>query len=294
MAVEAAGSTRDAGGSAGDVLGRVRLHWLGAHEGVWVGAALGRAWNGTVWGADRRADAGAWLRRGEATASVTATPTWLGDSLRFVDAELVGTISHGLLDLAATGGLRHWSRPAGAPSDAWGGVNATCWLTPHFALVAAGGSYPADYAQGLPGGRYLSLGVRIASRRATQPISDHQTGLQTGLPVRTAGIQSGPRAPVPAGPAFEIRQLGERQRIRMRVPGATRVELMGDFTAWRAVPLNRLDDGVWELILPLGAGLYRVNVRVDGGPWVAPSGMPLVTDDFGGTVGILRVAGPGQ
>jgi hypothetical protein len=37
-----------------------------------------------------------------------------------------------------------------------------------------------------------------------------------------------------------------------------------------------------------------MNVRVDGGPWAAPSGMPVVTDDFGGTVGILRVAGPGQ
>ena len=291
MVLEAAGSTRDAGSGAGDVRGHARLHWLGAREGVWVGAALGRGWNGTVWAADRRADAGAWLRRGEATASVTATPTWLGDSLRFVDAELAGTVSHGVLDVAATGGFRQWSRPAGASGTAWAGVNATCWLTAHLALVAAGGSYPADYAQGLPGGRYLSLGIRIASRRPSQPaMSDHEAG----VPVRTPGLHSGPRAPAPAGPAFEIRPLGERQRIRMRVPGAARVELMGDFTGWRAVPLTRLGDGRWELILPLGPGLYRMNVRVDGGPWAAPSGMPVVTDDFGGTVGILRVAGPGQ
>lgn len=290
MTLEAAGSTRDAGGSAGDVLGRARLHWLGAREGVWIGAALGRGWNGTAWAPDRRADAGAWLRRGEVTASVTATPTWLGDSLRFADAELAGTVSHGMLDVAATAGFRQWSRPAGAGGTVWAGVNATCWLAAHLALVAAGGSYPADYAQGLPAGRYLSLGVRIASHRPTQPaIADHQAS----LPIRTAGVQSERRAPIPPGPAFEIRPLGERQRIRIWVPGSTRVELMGDFTRWQAVPLARLDDGGWELILPLAPGLYRLNVRVDGGPWAAPSGMPVVLDDFGGTVGILRVAGPG-
>lgn len=112
--------------------------------------------------------------------------------------------------------------------------------------------------------------------------------------MQATGIRSDPWRSGSAGPAFEIRPTGEGQRIRLRAPGATTVELMGDFTGWRVVPLAQVGDGNWELTLALEPGLYRLNVRVDSGPWSAPSGMPVVTDDFGGTVGILQVEGPRQ
>jgi hypothetical protein len=35
------------------------------------------------------------------------------------------------------------------------------------------------------------------------------------------------------------------------------------------------------------AGTYRLNVRVDGGEWVAPPGLLDVEDEFGGRVGLL-------
>jgi len=35
--------------------------------------------------------------------------------------------------------------------------------------------------------------------------------------------------------------------------------------------------------------VYRVNLRVDGGPWIVPPGLPSVVDEFGGAVGILTI-----
>ena len=52
---------------------------------------------------------------------------------------------------------------------------------------------------------------------------------------------------------------------------------------------TRLADGRWEAWLDATPGLYRVNLRLDDGPWLAPPGMPSVDDDFGGRVGLLAL-----
>jgi hypothetical protein len=70
------------------------------------------------------------------------------------------------------------------------------------------------------------------------------------------------------------------------------VELIGDFTGWQPVPLTRLPDGTWSVTLTVDAGLHRMNVRVDDGPWGVPVGLTAVGDDFGGTVGVLEIARP--
>jgi hypothetical protein len=64
---------------------------------------------------------------------------------------------------------------------------------------------------------------------------------------------------------------------------------MGDFTDWRAVPLARAGDGTWEVRLALAAGVYRINVRVNGGEWVVPGGTRLEGSEFGGAVGLMVV-----
>ena len=292
LGATATSSTSDDGINMGELLGRTRVHWLGAREGVWLGGALGRGWNGVAWQTDRRVEAGGWLRRNAVTLLATAEPTWLGDSLRYVDADLTLRIAEGPLELTASAGNRWWSRPAGTGGNSWGSAAGAVWLEPHLALVAAGGSYPADYAQGLPAGSYISLGLRLASRRAGREDAGQYDGslARAGHPSET-GLE--PRMPAPVVPAFEVRAIGgNRQRFRLRARGATSIELIGDFTGWRPLALERAADGGWEITLELAPGVYRMNLRVDGGAWGVPPGLPAITDDFGGAVGVLRIGPP--
>ncbi len=46
-----------------------------------------------------------------------------------------------------------------------------------------------------------------------------------------------------------------------------------------------------EAALPLRAGSHRLLVRVDGGEWMPPPGLPAAPDEFGGRVGVLLVEG---
>jgi 1,4-alpha-glucan branching enzyme len=72
-------------------------------------------------------------------------------------------------------------------------------------------------------------------------------------------------------------------------PGAAQVELMGDFTSWDTVRLNRVAKDTWEATLRIEPGTYRVSVRVDGGAWGAPPGIPSQRDEFNGVVGVVVV-----
>jgi hypothetical protein len=283
------GSTYQDGSSAGEILGRGRLHWLETHGGAWIGGAIGGGWNGLGWQTDRRADLGAWLRRNGVTLAARAAPTWLGDSLRFLDADLTLRSVTGPVELSAFGGSRHWSRPGGAAGSTWGGGSGAVWFGPHLSLVAAGGSYPVDYAQGLPAGTYVSLGLRLASRRSgrdtPQPVAARVPEARNGPP---SAIN--PRLRTPAVATFEVRASGAgRQTFRVNAPAARTIELMGDFTQWRAVRLLRASDGTWSVTLPVSPGVYRMNVRVDDRSWGVPPGVPALTDDFGGVVGLLQV-----
>jgi len=290
LALAAVGSTHQDGTTAGEILGQGRIHWSGTYGGAWMGGALGRAWNGVEWQADRRADLGVWLRRSDVTLVAAATPTWLARDLQFLDAEVTASLSHDPLELTAFGGTRKWSRPDGVAGTSWIGGNAALWFTPHLAMVAAAGSYPTDYAQGLPAGRYLSLGFRVASRRSGR---DSPAPLDARLPVAAKALPGRLEADRPALSAFEVRPSGGGQHtFRIRAPAANRVELIGDFTHWQSVALTRLPNGTWGVTLPVEAGLHRMNVRVDGGPWSVPSGLTALADDFGGMVGVLEIARP--
>jgi len=46
---------------------------------------------------------------------------------------------------------------------------------------------------------------------------------------------------------------------------------------------------LWDLTLPVSAGVHEINLRLDGGPWLAPPGLPTRRDSFNGDVGLLVV-----
>jgi Glycogen recognition site of AMP-activated protein kinase len=92
-----------------------------------------------------------------------------------------------------------------------------------------------------------------------------------------------------AGPRISAERLNdELRRIDVRADSASRVEIMGDFTNWAPIPLERAGD-VWRLDRAIPPGPHRIAIRLDGGPWIVPVNLPRVDDEFGGTVGIITV-----
>jgi 1,4-alpha-glucan branching enzyme len=82
-----------------------------------------------------------------------------------------------------------------------------------------------------------------------------------------------------------------RVELVIDAPRAGSVELMGDATEWTVTHLARLRDGRWRTELRLPPGVHRIAVRSDGGPWMAPPGLPTGNDDFGTPVGLIILRG---
>jgi hypothetical protein len=90
--------------------------------------------------------------------------------------------------------------------------------------------------------------------------------------------------------SFELRSAGTAlQRITARIGGVETVEIMGDFTDWAPIPLVRRGRDLWELLVPMSGGIHQINMRIDGGDWIAPPGVPAIRDGFNGEVGVLVV-----
>jgi hypothetical protein len=144
--------------------------------------------------------------------------------------------------------------------------------------------FPAELWRGLPGGRYASAAIRFATRgpRAADP----RRLAELTLPYELGRLRR-PRA-VAERFAMLTEPNGTRT-LRLRVPGAAVVELMADFTDWTPIELAPGGDGAWTFNVFIAPGVHRLNVRVDGGPWVAPPGLTVVRDEFGGEVGLLVV-----
>ena len=85
-------------------------------------------------------------------------------------------------------------------------------------------------------------------------------------------------------PAFRSGDLEEAVFV-FHAPEATRVELVGDFTAWRRerIPMRGPDaDGYWSARVRLPAGRYEYQFLVEGERWVTdPLAVSRRPDGFG-------------
>jgi hypothetical protein len=77
--------------------------------------------------------------------------------------------------------------------------------------------------------------------------------------------------------------------IVLRLDHGSQIDIMGDFTEWEAVPMRQTAAHTWTVALPISVGAHRLNIRVDGGEWQVPPGMPALPDDFGGMAGVIAV-----
>jgi hypothetical protein len=268
----AGGSTHNDGSRTGQILATARAHLTDDYRGVWIGAGAGSGYDGSLWRSVIQGEAAAWARFSAATAFVLVTPVSIGDSIKYTDTQLSGSVNLPVVELGATGGFR-----SGGDGKSWGSASITAWIASRIAIVASAGTYPVDLTQGFPGGRFASLSLRIGTRRfppATSSVREIED------------LNTVPRG----GLRFESKSLGNRLReIRLRAPDAHGVELMADFTGWKSVKLADAGGGWWSATFPVAAGIHELNVRIDGGRWIAPPGLPARTDEFGGSVGVLIV-----
>lgn len=208
---------------------------------------------------------------GAALAAVTANSACRHQS-RLTDLETALRWEHKLMELSVRGGRRFGSSFDVTPeSRQWASMQAAIWITSQLAAVAGGGREPAQPTRGLPARSFGSLGVMLAYWPIPRGI----------VPVET---------PASLVHAFELRPAGVAlQRLTARIGGVETVEIMGDFTDWAPIHLIRRGRDLWELLIPMGPGVHQINLRIDGGVWIAPPGVPTIKDGFNGEVGVLVI-----
>jgi hypothetical protein len=298
---------------------QARLHMLfSQNSGIWLGGGVARPWRIAVVSAVDVTGGGAWAKLGDATLSGTytnffftkvaatrdssgatqacgahnaaitlgataslssASPTTTGGATdcrrqsRFSDIEGSVNWAYGWLELTGQAGYRFGDSYDVTPdSRRWAAGTAVAWITSRVAAVMGGGRVPANPSRGLPARNYANFGLMLSYSsipRTTVPVA----------PMTVAAVKD-----------FEVRPLATgTQKITVRVGGVETVEVMGDFSDWTPLVLMRRGRDLWDITLPVTAGVHEINLRLDGGSWLAPPGLPMRHDGFNGDVGLLVV-----
>ncbi len=259
-----------------------RVHLTDGDRGGWAGVTLGRS----SFGNEPRPAAviamGVWLLRSNKTMFVSLDRTRVGDTI-YSDLRTSGRWQKNKFVLEGILGARFWS--TGGGRGVFGEGSAIYSFSPAAALVLSGGRYPTDVVSGSIAGRYVSLAVRLGKTTISRRVK----------PALSTAPHLGGSDPV-GTPATDIRltiqkQPGDDVRLRLYAPTAQTLEISGDFTDWQPVPLSRNPGNadLWEATLHMTSGMHRINVRRDGGAWVAPGGTTRSTDDFDGEVGVFTI-----
>jgi hypothetical protein len=306
---------------------QTRVHVL-FHDfgGMWFGGGVARPWRVAVVSSADVADAGVWTKIGDVTnmfgvATFTATFTNFSFSKiaavhdtmsaalscssatpvtnvagmvaasqimsvassasdacdrqsRFNDLEASVRWEVGPIEFTGQTGHRFGDSYDVTPdSRRWSSASATMWISDRVAVIAGGGRQPALPLRGLPARSFGMAGLELAY----SPIA--KSAVPVALP-HTVLVRS-----------FETHSAANgMEKIVIRVGGVEGVEVMGDFSDWSPLTLTRRGRDLWELALPLSAGVHSVNVRVDGGPWAPPPGVPTIRDGFNGEVGLVVIS----
>jgi hypothetical protein len=256
-----------------------RLHWMNGDHGGWVAATAG---NSSFGGGPRRVlvlAIGTWLLRSDKTMFVSLDRSFIGDTV-YTDLRSSGRWRSTRIVLEGTVGARFWSRGGGR--GVFGEGSATMSITPHAAIVVSAGRYPTDAVSGSIAGRYVTAAVRLGAigvRKRPAP----------ALPANVHGSGSDGSAGLGETRLEVEAQQDDDVRLTLFAPGATTVDITGDFTNWQPVALSRNPGAgdAWGGTFRIPRGMHRINVRRDGGPWLAPGGTTHSTDDYDGEVGVF-------
>ena len=274
--------------AATNVYGVGRLHAASANGGAWLGAGGGFvSVNSSFPRTIALLDAGLWARDDGMQYTLTVLPTRVGTwSYTDVTGAVRWEGPHG--EFAFSSGYRAHPTDSVPGVQAWAEAWLTVWLGRRLAVVTGAGLFPFDAVQGLPGGRYASAGLRVVTRRPR--VGDPALRAELTEPYELRKLARAARGRL-AVERFQVVDHPDGTReLRLRIAGASRVELMADFTDWTPIALSRVPASEdWSITVPIGPGVHRVNVRVDDREWEVPQGLTAVQDEFGGAVGILVV-----
>jgi hypothetical protein len=278
----AGGSTHNDGTRTGEIVANGRLHFPLGRTELFFGAGGGRTWDGIGWRSLLLTEAGASIGSAARNALLTVSPTVVNDSIHYTDLQTSLSWTTSRADLGALIGIRFGDQLTTLSENekSWASVSAVGHINRRFAVALSGGSYPIDPTQGFPGGRFLAVALRI----------------KTGGRGRALAATQQIEAPGTAGEAVVSSFSATRNpqgtvTFTVTAPGAERVEISGDFTNWTPLLMaaSPAGPGQWVAHLPVAPGNYQMNLRVNGGRWVAPPGTLSMLDEFGGTVGLLVV-----
>jgi hypothetical protein len=264
--------------SSGNVLLMLRALRTVPSGGVWL-RAMGNASRreaGGMWG--RGVEAAGWWRASQSlfTASLrnewSAAQLFLGPGRKNVIGTIPVHFAEGSLGAQIDGARTAWWLSAtvrGDPGadrtvDAGFIASAVLRLSVSRDFVISATRQLPDFERGADAVQALSVGFRF-----------HQA---TTLAARV----------VRARPTIQIAGDSSSRSLRVRAPGARRVEVMGDFTEWEPIELAA-DGDVFSRAVSLTPGTHRVLLRIDGGEWLPAANTPAVDDDLGGRVGLLVV-----
>lgn len=282
LAALAGGSAHNDGTRTGILLANGRLHFMRSRGELFVGAGGGQTWVGGGARSVLLGEVGGSTMLRDVAATFTLSPTAVADSIKYTDGQLSLSMARDRFDLGAVLGTRLGDQltSLGGTARSWGSLRAVLWMRPRLALAASGGTYPIDPTQGFPGGRFVSLSVRLATG-GSRPSSSVK-------PSRAEGSLADEEAPPVSGFAAMRDSLGAVW-LRVHAPRAQLLEVSGDFTNWVPVSMLPTSGGWWAVTLPITPGKYQMNLRLDGGKWLVPPGLLSMADEFGGTVGLLII-----
>ncbi len=183
------------------------------------------------------------------------------DTLGLVDRGVSLSAMNGRLTLGGSFGIRSENGARGG----FGNGSLSIAVNQAAAIELNAGSYPTNHLIGTPAGRYVNLGLSLRTGRLMPRLPSAE-----GAPSPLAGFT----------------------RLTIRAPAASRVEIAGDFTNWKAIAAKRASNGVWFADLRIPPGQYRYAFRVDGSAWQVPEGATVVDDDLGGKSAVLVVSTP--
>ncbi len=176
----------------------------------------------------------------------------------------------GPVELLLWGGRRTGLQATYGASTSYG-ASALIALAREGALVLSAGRHFADLMRGTPEGLIVNGGVRWQWASRAQ--------------VKTRRSANAP----------DIEALLERDDagrtvlvLDVRAPAGARVEFGASFQDWTPVEVPRSGTR-FQLRVQLPAGNHRVAVRINGGAWQSPVGLPRIDDDLDGEAGLVVV-----
>jgi len=266
----------------GHGVAEARIHVVGAGRGGWISATVGRASFGAGTRPVSVVAMGVWLLRTDLTMFASLDRSLIGDTA-YSDVRSSARLERAGLQFEGTLGARVLSRGGGR--GVYGEATTTLPLGTRTAFVLSAGAYPTDVISGSLAARYVTLGLRLGAIGPRRQVTHAFPGKAYTL----SGANGSAIDPA-ADARLEI-ELGVNDAVRLTVyaPGAMAVEISGDFTDWHPVPLSRkpTNGDAWEASFRISRGIHRINVRRDGGPWIAPVGTTRTVDDYDGVVGLF-------